>query len=72
MENDRDEDTLEACREEVRRLTDENRQLRESSQTFGDLAERLKSALDSERRTGRDRRFAVRPDAERRQTPTPD
>jgi hypothetical protein len=41
---------LEECLERVKNLEDENRQLRESSWTFGELAERLRALLGEERR----------------------
>jgi hypothetical protein len=34
----------------IRHLEEENAQLREAARTFGELAERLKRALDAERR----------------------
>ena len=43
-------DALEECLEKKKSLEDENRQLRESSRTFGELAERLKALLREERR----------------------
>ena len=42
--------TLEECLSRIRQLEEENAHLREAAKTFGDLAERLKRALDSERR----------------------
>jgi hypothetical protein len=59
---------LETCEEEVRRLEEENAQLRESAQTFGDLAERLRTTLETERRVSGDRRLVVREAADRRRT----
>ena len=45
--------TLEDCLARIRQLEEENAHLREAAQTFGDLAERLKRALDAElRRAG--------------------
>jgi prefoldin subunit 5 len=45
--------TLEACLARIRQLEEENAHLREAAKTFGDLAERLKRALDAElRRAG--------------------
>jgi cell shape-determining protein MreC len=41
---------LKECLERMKHLEDENRQLRESSRTFGELAERLKVLLREERR----------------------
>ena len=58
--------TLETCEEEVRRLEEENARLRESSQTFGDLAERLRLTLEAERRVSGDRRLVAREAADRR------
>jgi hypothetical protein len=40
--------TLEECLARIRELEEENAHLREAAKTFGDLAERLKRALDSE------------------------
>ena len=42
--------TLEECLARIRQLEEENAHLREAAKTFGDLAERLKRALDSELR----------------------
>ena len=42
--------TLEQCRARIRQLEEENAHLREAAKTFGDLAERLKRALDAELR----------------------
>lgn len=42
--------TLEDCLARIRQLEEENAHLRDAAQTFGDLAERLKRALDAERR----------------------
>jgi hypothetical protein len=42
--------TLEACLARIRQLEEENAHLREAAKTFGELAERLKRALDNERR----------------------
>ena len=51
--------TLEECLARIRQLEEENAHLREAARTFGDLAERLKRALDAELRaaeeTGRRR-----------------
>lgn len=45
--------TLEDCLARIRQLEEENAHLREAAKTFGDLAERLKRALDAElRRAG--------------------
>ena len=45
--------SLEDCLARIRQLEEENAHLREAAKTFGDLAERLKRALDAEqRRTG--------------------
>jgi hypothetical protein len=45
--------TLEDCLARIRQLEEENAHLREAAKTFGDLAERLKNALDAElRRAG--------------------
>jgi hypothetical protein len=42
--------TLEDCLARIRQLEEENAHLREAAKTFGDLAERLKRALDAELR----------------------
>jgi hypothetical protein len=42
---------LAVCQRELQRLTAENAALRYSSETFGDLAERLNVALKIERRS---------------------
>ena len=47
---------LDVCRQELQRLTAENAALRYSSETFGDLAERLNVALKIERRSPSDMR----------------
>ena len=39
---------LEECLARIRQLEEENAHLREAARTFGDLAERLKRALDDE------------------------
>jgi proteasome assembly chaperone (PAC2) family protein len=44
--------TVEECVARIRQLEEENAQLREAAKTFGDLAERLKRALDAELRAG--------------------
>jgi predicted nuclease with TOPRIM domain len=41
---------LEECLARIRQLEEENAHLREAARTFGDLAERLKRALDDELR----------------------
>jgi hypothetical protein len=61
--------TLERCEEEVRRLEEENAHLRQSAQTFGDLAERLRTTLDTERRLNGDRRLLAREEAADRRRP---
>ena len=40
--------SLEDCLARIRQLEEENAHLREAAKTFGDLAERLKRALDAE------------------------
>jgi len=45
--------TVTDCLERIRQLEEENAHLREASRMFGDLAERLKHALDAERRPER-------------------
>ena len=47
--SDTDTRSLEHCLARIRHLEEENTHLREAARTFGDLAERLKSALDAER-----------------------
>jgi hypothetical protein len=42
--------TLEDCLARIRQLEEENAHLRGAARTFGDLAERLKRALDAELR----------------------
>ncbi len=42
---------LEDCLARIRQLEEENAHLREAAKTFGDLAERLKRALDAELRS---------------------
>lgn len=58
-------DELARCQDDVRTLKEENQHLREASNAFGALAERLKDQLEIERR---------RPSGERRREPreTPD
>jgi predicted RNase H-like nuclease (RuvC/YqgF family) len=60
------DNTLEECQEEVKRLKEENQHLRASASAFGELAERLKVALDVERRSGADRRREQRAGQDRR------
>jgi hypothetical protein len=43
-------DTLEDCVDRIRSLKEENSELRASATAFGDLAERLRAALEQERR----------------------
>jgi hypothetical protein len=43
-------EALEDYRARIRQLEEENAHLREAAKTFGDLAERLKRALDAELR----------------------
>jgi hypothetical protein len=62
---------LEECQDQVRRLEEENRELRRSASAFGHLAERLNNTLQTERRFRADRRAAPRPNTERR-TSQPD
>ena len=62
--------SVEECLARIRQLEEENAHLREAAKTFGDLAERLKRALDAElrragqpvlprERAGRDNRITV-------------
>jgi len=61
--------TLQDCEETLKRLEEENQQLRESSQSFGQLAERLNVTLQGERRiSAADRRQQARQHGDRRQT----
>jgi hypothetical protein len=59
-------DPLEVCMETVRRLEEENEQLRQSAGAFGQLAERLNRTLHEDRRTGAERRVILRPAPDRR------
>lgn len=62
--------TLEDCLARIRQLEEENAHLREAAKTFGDLAERLKGALDAElRRAGHS---GSQPPGSRRQGRRPD
>ena len=62
------DDELARCKAEVRELKEENQQLRQASDAFGALADRLNSSLREERRKGEtDRRSAVRSQPNRRQ-----
>jgi hypothetical protein len=45
-----DESDLHRCREEIRRLTAENQELRRAATCLGDLAERLNRELNAKRR----------------------
>jgi hypothetical protein len=49
-----DEQELATCRRELQRLKAENAALRDSSESFGNLAERLNVALQRERGSSRD------------------
>ena len=49
MTTDKLPTTLEECHELIRRLEEENRQLRHAGSVFGQLAERLNQELRSER-----------------------
>jgi len=63
------DDELARCKDEVRELQEENKQLRQASDSFGALADRLNSSLREERRvTDSDRRSTARQQADRRQT----
>ena len=53
MSEARDFSDLEECREEIRRLREENYHLRQASLAFGELAERLRNSLEQEQ----ERRF---------------
>ena len=53
VEPDQKSRSVEECLARIRQLEEENAHLREAAKTFGDLAERLKRALDAElRRSG--------------------
>lgn len=60
MSDHDDHKQLEACREAVERLEEENEHLREAAGAFGQLAERLNQILQDERRTGAERRHDSR------------
>ena len=60
---------LEACQETVRELEEENKELRYASGAFGQLAERLNTALREERRRADDRRSVRRYYGDRRRQP---
>ena len=61
------DDELARCKAEVRELQEENQQLRQASDTFGALADRLNSSLRDERRKSEtDRRGAARSQPDRR------
>jgi hypothetical protein len=67
METDKPlEHALHDCEDKVRELEEENQHLRESSDAFGQLAERLNKTLQQERRAGIDRRQSPRSNADRR------
>ena len=58
---------LQECEEKLKKLEEENQHLRESSSTFGQLAERLNTTLEKERRAAvGDRRQLPRPSGEQR------
>ena len=57
---------LQECEDKVKELEEENQHLRESSDAFGQLAERLNQTLQQERRTGIERRQSARPNDDRR------
>ena len=61
-------DELLDCKRRLAELEIENDELRASAQTFGDLAERLNQELEHERRSGFERRVALRPTADRRRS----
>lgn len=60
VEPDDRSSALEEYLARIRQLEEENAHLREAAKTFGDLAERLKRALDAELR--RESRLGARPD----------
>jgi hypothetical protein len=60
---------LQECEEKVKHLEEENEHLRDASRAFGQLAERLNTKLQDERRVaGSDRRQRPRSNGERRQS----
>jgi len=62
------EKMLRDCEQKIEQLEEENRHLRQASSTFGQLAERLTSTLDRERRiAASDRRHRPRHYPDRRQ-----
>jgi hypothetical protein len=61
-------DELLDCKRRVAELEIENDELRAASESFGDLAERLNEELEHERRSGFERRVALRPTADRRRS----
>lgn len=62
-------DELHKCKRRLEELEVENAELRAASHAFGDLAERLNQELQRERRTGIERRVALRPTPDRRTRP---
>ena len=54
------------CRRRLAELEEENAELRASSKSFGDLAERLNRELEFERRVSGERRVSTRPTRDRR------
>ncbi len=65
MSEGKTNEELEACKENVQRLEEENDQLRQAAGTFGQLAERLSHSL-RERRIGDERRAMNRLSTDRR------
>ena len=67
METDKPiERALQECEDKVKDLEEENQHLRDASDAFGQLAERLNQTLKQERRLGSDRRESPRPGDDRR------
>jgi predicted RNase H-like nuclease (RuvC/YqgF family) len=68
METDNTPDkALQECEEKLKQLEEENQHLRESSDAFGQLAERLNVTLQEERRNAEsDRRQKARQSGDRR------
>ncbi len=67
METDKPlEHALQECEDKVKHLEEENEHLRESSDAFGQLAERLNQTLQQERRMGLERRQSPRTNGDRR------
>jgi hypothetical protein len=64
--DEHDADQLKACQEEVAELQAENQALRDSAETFGQLAERLNQSAIADRRAFIERRRVERGTPDRR------